>query len=95
MEPGAEPLIRIPTDSVYVFIEKVPIDYTEHYSESGQAVSRQGALRELPSVGVSICTKGENRWILMSRIYYWAQEFKHLYPYDVRTYWRDGPVHML
>lgn len=86
MEPGAEPLIRIPTDSVYIFIEKVPIDYTEHYSKSGQSVSRQGAIRDLPSVGGIDMYKGENRWILMSRIYYWAQAFKQLYPYDVRTY---------
>lgn len=86
LEPGEEPLIRIPTDSVYVFIEKVPIDYTEHYAESGQTVSRQGAGRDLPSVGGIDMYKGENRWILMSRIYYWAQEFKQLYPYEVRTY---------
>lgn len=86
MEPGEEPLIRIPTDSVYIFIEKVPIDYTEHYAESGQTVSRQGAGRDLPSVGGIDMYKGENRWILMSRIYYWAQEFKQLYPYEVRTY---------
>ena len=30
--------------------------------------------------------KGENRWILMSRAYYWAQEFKRLYPNEVTTY---------
>lgn len=86
LEPGSEPVIRIPTNSVYIFIEKVPIDYTEHYSESGQAVSRQGATHDLPSVEGIEMYKGEKRWILMSRIYYWAQAFKQMYPHEVKTY---------
>ena len=86
MEQGAEPNIQIPTDHVYIFIEKVPIDYTEHYAQSGQSISEQGAVRELPAVGGIDMYKGENRWILMSRAYYWAQEFKRLYPNEVTTY---------
>ena len=86
MEQGAEPNIQIPTDHVYIFIEKVPIDYTEHYAQSGQSISGQGAVRELPAVGGIDMYKGENRWILMSRAYYWAQEFKRLYPNEVTTY---------
>ena len=30
--------------------------------------------------------KGEYRWILMSRLYYWAKEFERLYPTNVSVY---------
>ena len=86
MDPEAQPNIQIPTDHVYFFIEKVPIDYTEHYEQSGQPISEQGAIRDLPNIGGIDMYKGENRWILMSRMYYWAQEFKRLYPNEMRVY---------
>lgn len=86
MVQGEEPLIKIPTNSVYFFIEKVPIDYTEPYEGSGQSVSETGAARDLPNVGGIEMYKGENRWIVMSRLYYWAQEFQRLYPNEMRVY---------
>lgn len=86
MDPDAEPIIQIPTNHVYFFIEKVPIDYTEQYAESGQSISEQGAIRDLPNVGGIDMYKGENRWILMSRMYYWAQEFRRMYPNEMTVY---------
>lgn len=86
MAPGVQPNIQIPTDRVYFFIEKVPIDYTEQYAQSGQPISEQGAIRDLPNIGGIDMYKGENRWILMSRMYYWAQEFERLYPNEMRVY---------
>ena len=85
-KPGEELNIKIPTDSVYVFVEKVPLDYTEHYERSGQSVSVEGAEKELPNVGGIAMYKGEYRWILMSRLYYWAKEFERLYPTNVSVY---------
>ena len=86
MEKDEKPVIKIPTDSIYVFIEKVPINYTLAYEKSGQKISTEGAKRELPNVGGIEMYKGENRWIVMSRLYYWAEEFKRLYPNEVKTY---------
>ncbi len=86
MVQGAEPFIKIPTNSVYFFIEKIPIDYTLTYEGSGQAISELGAGRDLPNVGGIEMYKGENRWIVMSRLYYWAQEFQRLYPNEMKVY---------
>ncbi|HBZ65162.1 MAG TPA: hypothetical protein DEO89_11520 [Lachnospiraceae bacterium] len=84
--PGTDFNIKIPTDRVYVFVEKVPLDYTEHYEKSGQSISEEGARQELPNVGGIAMYKGEYRWILMSRVYYWAKEFSRLYPTNVSVY---------
>lgn len=84
--PGTDFNIKIPTDCVYVFVEKVPLDYTEHYEKSGQSISEEGARQELPNVGGIAMYKGEYRWILMSRVYYWAKEFSRLYPTNVSVY---------
>ena len=78
--------IRIPTPVVYIFVEKIPLDYFEHYEGSGQSVSEEGAARALPrNSGISMY-QGEKRWILMSRMYYWAQEFQRLYPNELDVY---------
>lgn len=78
--------IRIPTKVVYFFIEKVPIDYNVAYEKSGQSVSRTGAMRPLPANSGIHMYQGEARWILMSRMYYWAQEFGRLYPNEWDVY---------
>lgn len=33
--------------------------------------------------------QGENRWILMSRMYYWAQAFEKLYPDAMSVYYES------
>ena len=33
--------------------------------------------------------EGEGRWILMSRMYYWAQAFKERYPNDMKVYYES------
>lgn len=81
--------IKIPTPSVYIFIEKKPIDYTESYSKSGQMVSKDGAIRQLPNIGGIEMYKGEKRFIVMSKLYYWAEQFKKLHPNEVITYFEN------
>ncbi|MGN0141643.1 MAG: amino acid ABC transporter permease, partial [Roseburia sp.] len=77
----------IPTERIYFFIEKKPLDYTIHYEGSGQMVSEEGASKPLPrGNGLSIY-EGENRWIVMSRMYYWAQEFSRLYEKEMQVYY--------
>lgn len=78
--------MTIPTASVYFFIEKVPIDYSISYENSGQSISAEGAARPLPWMGHISNYQGENRWIIMSRMYYWAQEFQKLYPNEMQVY---------
>ncbi|MGN1205803.1 MAG: hypothetical protein ACI4SQ_02315 [Eubacterium sp.] len=85
-QSGREHNIKIPTDKVYVFVEKVPLDYTEQYDGSGQKISPKGAEKELPNVGGIEMYMGEYRWIVMSRLYYWAKEFARLYPTNVSIY---------
>lgn len=84
---GANALIQIPTHYVYFFIEKIPLDYTEAYEGSGQSVSEQGAQMALPiQSGISMY-KGESRWVVMSRMYYWAQAFREMYPNEMEVYY--------
>lgn len=84
-----DPVIKIPTPSVYIFVEKIPLDYAVGYENSGQTISEEGAKRFLPYCGGIGMYQGENRWILMSRIYYWAKEFKRLHPNEVTEYFEN------
>lgn len=86
VEDWSEIQVRIPTPVVYIFIEKIPVSYFEDYPELGQAVSEKGANQPLPGGGGISMYKGERRWILMSRMYYWAQEFQRLYPNEMEVY---------
>lgn len=81
--------IYIPTKTVYFFIEKRPLNYTVPYDGSGQNISQKGAENPLPNVGGIGMYQGENRWILMSRMYYWAQAFKAKYPNEMEVYYED------
>ena len=79
----------IPTKNVYFFIEKIPLDYTVAYSGTGQSISKKGASQNLPNVGGISMYQGEGRWILMSRMYYWAQAFMEKYPNDMKVYYES------
>lgn len=79
--------IMIPTSKVYFFIEKIPIDYEKAYERSGQPISKEGAEKPLPGGGRISVYQGENRWIEMSRMYYWAQAFQEKYPNEMKVYY--------
>ena len=85
----AEEILTIPTEYVYFFIEKVPIDYTVSYVRSGQTISHEGASHRLPSGGGLSLYQAKNRWILMSRMYYWAQAFQKLYENEMKVYYES------
>ncbi len=82
--------VIIPTKTVYFFIEKIPGDYAVSYAKSGQSISRKGASRSLPNVGGIGMYQGEGRWIVMSRMYYWAQAFMEFYPNEMKVYYEDN-----
>lgn len=81
--------IIIPTKNVYFFIEKIPLDYSVTYAGSGQSISKKGASQSLPNSGGISMYQGEGRWILMSRMYYWAQAFMAKYPDDMKVYYES------
>lgn len=82
-----EDYLTIPTPKIYVFIEKVPIDYAVSYEGSGTRISASGASRPLPQGGGLDIYKGRNRYTVMSRLYYWAQAFRVMYPNEMRVYY--------
>lgn len=85
---GDSASMTIPTPYVYFFIEKIPLNYElVDYEGSGQSVSEAGASRALPAEGGIEQYQLENRWIIMSRMYYWAQEFQRLYPNELKVYY--------
>lgn len=81
--------VIIPTENVYFFIEKIPLDYSVSYADSGQSISKKGASQTLPNVGGIGMYQGEKRWIVMSRMYYWAQAFMKKYPNEMKVYYED------
>jgi hypothetical protein len=81
--------ILIPTKNIYFFIEKIPLDYSVSYAGSGQSISKKGASQILPNVGGIRMYQGENRWIVMSRMYYWVQAFMKKYPNEMKVYYED------
>lgn len=65
------------------------MDYAEKYDGSGQYVSASGASNPLVySSGFGIY-KGRNRWIVMSRMYYWAKEFQKMYGKEMKVYYES------
>lgn len=79
----------IPTEKVYFFIEKIPLNYSVVYSGSGQSISKKGASQSLPNSGGIGMYQGEGRWILMSRMYCWAQAFMEMYPNEMKVYYES------
>mgnify|MGYP004576239521 CR=1 FL=1 len=63
--------------------------YAVLYSGSGQSISKKAASQSLPNSGGITMYQGEERWILMSRMYYWAQAFKERYPNDMKVYYES------
>ncbi len=79
--------VTIPTEYTYFFVEKIPIGYAVSYEDLGQSVSEEGAEESLPYGTGLTPYQGRNRWIVMSRMYYWAEEFMKLYPESMTVYY--------
>ena len=81
--------VFIPTKRIYVYIEKVPKDYFVEYEGSGQRISEEGAKRPCPAYEATAVYMGEDRWICMSKMYYWALAYMKLHPDDMYLYYED------
>ncbi len=84
-----ETLLTIPTDTVYFFVEKVPLLYLDYMNTviPERAVSAEGAQMPLPKLTGLEAYIGDARWIVMSHMYYWTQEFMRLYPNEMEVYY--------
>ena len=48
-----------------------------------------GAKKKLPKSGGINPYKAESRFIVMSKMYYWAESYKNLFPTDMNIYYED------
>lgn len=81
------PEITIPTDTVYFFVEKRPVNYAE--SANGLKlgkISEEYAREPLASTSGLTAYTGEERWVTMSHMYYWAEAFRKLFPNEMEVY---------
>ena len=81
--------ITIPTSTVYFFIEKIPLLYSDpiNTKKATRRVSPEGAEKPLSEgAGIKPYTE-ERRWVTMSHMYYWALAFKELYPNEMEVYY--------
>lgn len=81
--------ILIPTERVYFYIEKKPLNYADEYEGKISEISEKQAKKALPESTGMNAYSGTNRSITMSRMYYWAQEFQKLYPNEFKVYFED------
>ena len=81
--------VTIPTEKVYFYIEKKPIDYAGGNGGKVPVVSEEQAKQELPANTAMNAYNKTNRSITMSRMYYWAQKFRELYPNEMKVYYEN------
>lgn len=83
--------ITIPTSTVYFFIEKIPLLYRDYINteKPERAVSREGAREAISDRPGILPYIGDDRWVTMSHMYYWAQAFKELYPNEMEVYYES------
>lgn len=81
--------LAIPTDTVYFFVEKVPLLYLDYINtvKPEREVSPEGAEMPLPGGGGILPYIEDARWVTMSHMYYWAQAFMQLYPNEMEVYY--------
>ena len=82
--------ITFPTEYVYFFIEKQPINYAGSADDIDlEPVSEAGAQIAVNMEEGILAYSGEARWGTMSHMYYWAQAFQKLYPKEMEVYYED------
>ena len=84
------PMVKIPTNTVYFFIEKKPLNYAQTVNSNdwkNVKISKKYAREELDySTGLTPYM-GVNRAVTMSHMYYWVQKFMELYPNVMNVYY--------
>lgn len=90
-----EKQLRIPTEYVFIYIEKRPIikygsrSYRDKLDpKNRKMVTEEDALKEL-TVGGEHRHYQKERHILMAKAYYWAQEYQKYFPKEMTVYYED------
>ena len=81
--------VTIPTEKVYFYIEKKPLNYANGYGGAIPEVSEEQAEQPLPENSGLNAYNGPRRSVTMSRMYYWAQKFMELYPNEMKVYYEN------
>ena len=81
--------VTIPTEKVYFYIEKKPLNYANGYGGEIPVVSEEQAQQALPQNSGLSAYNGPRRSVTMSRMYYWAQKFMELYPNEMKVYYEN------
>ena len=82
--------INFPTHKIYFFIEKMPVDYYYMGNKSkSESISKRFASLPLPKNEGNFMYQGDNRKIVMSKLYYWADAFKTKYPNEMKVYYES------
>ena len=81
--------VIIPTEKVYFYIEKKPLNYADAYAGEIPVVSEEQAEEALPPNSGLSAYNGPRRSVTMSRMYYWAQKFMELYPNELKIYYEN------
>ena len=81
--------VMIPTEKVYFYIEKKPLNYANEYVGEIPVVSEEQAKQTLPENSGLNAYNGTERSVTMSRMYYSAQKFMELYPNELKVYYEN------
>lgn len=85
--------VTIPTKYVFFFVEKKPLDFGAFSSvtrelENNGSISKSAAAKKATYKGDNVY-ESENRYILESKMYYWAKAFEQNYPKEFQVYYED------
>lgn len=92
--------IYIPTEYVFFYVEKMPIEkygwyfeVTDSFFKDRPKVSVEAALEELEEFNIeNSAFNNEKRIQLMSRMYYWAQEYAMHFPNEMTVFYEDDEI---
>lgn len=91
--------IRIPTQYVFIYIEKRPIvDYGFDFKRDDPQViarkfiKREDSLKELEVDKEDNYNYKRQRNVLMAKAYYWAQEYQRYFPKEMNVYYEDNEL---
>lgn len=89
----ADSRITIPSKYVFFYIEKTPLAYgssdlvTNPLANTGY-ISEEGASRTASYRGSNVYNS-DNRYVLESKMFYWAKEFQQKYPQEFQVFYED------
>ncbi len=105
--PQNKKSLYIPSENIFIYIEKnvLPVYRIVDFAkpareEKTEKISIEAALTPLPEANEMYANQLstfyydniENRTILMSKIYYWAMEYKKFFPDEMKIYYEDDDI---